>query len=307
VLCDLEGKTRGEVARQLGWPEGTVASRLARGRGMLASRLARRGFPAVFVAALADGAASATVPAELSISTATAASSWATAGAVVEPVLTAKVVALTEGVLQSMLLSKIKSAIAALLLIAIAGLGAGGMISRTLATEPANPDDLQDRVQELKQQLLQMHNKIAKLEEEAQPRRDQRDGSLASLFKHRVPFETGLTESNEGGRIEISEVRGTRPRIEVGGQYLVRGKYVLPRGERGKLYLYLTAEGWSQPSATLDLQNAVADKPEGEFTLVHAMAGPGYFHIYLAHPDRYSRTFANLYFGTGDNVLRKKP
>ena len=43
VLCDLEGKTRKEVARQLGCPEGTVAGRLARARTMLAGRLAKRG------------------------------------------------------------------------------------------------------------------------------------------------------------------------------------------------------------------------------------------------------------------------
>jgi hypothetical protein len=34
--------------------------------------------------------------------------------------------------------------------------------------------------------------------------------------------------------------------------------------------------------------------------------GPGYFHLILTDPERYSRMFANVYFGTGDNVLRKK-
>src|SRR5438046_1160762 len=43
VLCDLEGMTRKEAARQLAIPEGSVASRLARARAMLARRLTRRG------------------------------------------------------------------------------------------------------------------------------------------------------------------------------------------------------------------------------------------------------------------------
>ena len=131
--------------------------------------------------------------------------------------------------------------------------------------------------------------------------------SLAKRFKYRVPFETGYTESKEGGSIKIREVWGTRPRIEVGGQYLVRGKYVLPPGERGKLYFYATAQGAWGMTGTLDLQTAELDKQEGEFTLVHGMAGRGYFHLYLADPERYSRYFANVYFGTGDNVYRAKP
>jgi RNA polymerase sigma factor (sigma-70 family) len=42
ILCDLEGKTRREVAEQLGWPIGTVSGRLSRGRALLAERLSRR-------------------------------------------------------------------------------------------------------------------------------------------------------------------------------------------------------------------------------------------------------------------------
>jgi polysaccharide export outer membrane protein len=43
VLCDLQGLTRQEAARQLGWPAGTVGSRVARGRRLLRARLIRRG------------------------------------------------------------------------------------------------------------------------------------------------------------------------------------------------------------------------------------------------------------------------
>src|SRR5262249_16985180 len=68
VLCDLEGKTRGEAARQLDTPEGTVASRLARGRSMLARRLARHGLAVsglALGAVLSQQAASAAVPASV--------------------------------------------------------------------------------------------------------------------------------------------------------------------------------------------------------------------------------------------------
>ena len=318
VLCDLEGKTRKEAAQQLGWAEGTVASRLGRGRSLLARRLARRGFAGALVAAaLADGAAPAGVPSALVVSTVTAAGFSAGRAAAAQGVLSGTVAALTEGVLKSMLLTRFKNAIAVFLVIGMATLGTGALMSWSRATEPvvkqdqkpANRDDLKDQVQELKQQLQHLQKKIAKLEQKTQPQpenQNPRDAFLAHQFKYKVPFETGYTESKEGGRIEIQEVWGTRPRIEVGGQYLVRGKYVLPAGERGKLYFYETADsqGWT---TTMDLQTTTLDQEKGEFRLMHGMAVPGYFHLYLASPERYSRTFANVYFGTGDNVLRKMP
>jgi RNA polymerase sigma factor (sigma-70 family) len=313
VLCDLEGKTRREVAEQLGWAEGTVASRLARGRSILARRLARRGFAAASVAAaLAGGTASAGVPAGLVASTVRAATDGASANAV----LSAKVIPLTEGVGRSMFLTKLVTAAALVL-----GVTTLRLVSTTGATEPAggtpaqekaraNPDDVRGRVAELKQQLQQLQQKVAKLEQEAPAGRDGPTaavGTLAERFKHRVAFETGYTETRDGGRIEIREVWGTRPKIEVGGQYLVRGKYKLPAGQKGKLYFYATAEGAGAVTGTLDLQMLDLDKPEGEFTLVHGMENFGYFHLILADPERYSQWFANVYFGTGDTVLRKKP
>jgi hypothetical protein len=208
-------------------------------------------------------------------------------------------------------MTKLKCAIAVLLVLGIATLSASSLISWGWTEEPANRANLHDRVVELKQQLEQLQQQIARLEQETQPQdkeRNQRNAFLANRLKYRVPFEIGSTETKEGGRIEVLEVWGTRPRIEVGGQYLVRGKYVLPPGEHGKLYFYATAEGpWGQAAtADLDLQSTTLDREKGEFTLMHGMAGTGYFHLYLASPERYERMFANVYFGTGDNVLRKK-
>ena len=68
ILCDLEGKTHEEAARELGCPRETLTTRLVRGREHLRGRLTRRGVTLSTVAlagALKPAAASAAVPAVL--------------------------------------------------------------------------------------------------------------------------------------------------------------------------------------------------------------------------------------------------
>ena len=136
VLCDLEGKTRKEVARQLGWPEGTVAGRLAQGRALLAKRLRRHGLPlsgGVLAAVLSQNAALAGIPMLLVRSTVKAAALVAAGKTAAGGAVSAPVAAITEGVLKAMLLTRIKIVTAALLMLTFAGGSVGVLTHRALA------------------------------------------------------------------------------------------------------------------------------------------------------------------------------
>jgi RNA polymerase sigma factor (sigma-70 family) len=152
VLCDLEGRTRRHVARQLGIPEGTLSGRLTTARRILARRLARHGLAlstAVLTEALGRGAA-AGVPAELIASTVRIATRVAGAA-----VVSARVAALAEGAVRAMLVTKLKTATALLLLVGLV-VGAGLLAhppstaeppaGKTAEKPPAALREVQDRV-----------------------------------------------------------------------------------------------------------------------------------------------------------------
>jgi len=127
ILCHLEGKSIKDAARQLNWPQGTLAGRLARAREMLAKRLARHGQPILggaLAAALLQNVSSASVPSALVSSTVKAASTFAAGQAASQAVISARVAALTEGVLKSMFMTKLRTVTMALLISALVG-GAG--------------------------------------------------------------------------------------------------------------------------------------------------------------------------------------
>jgi RNA polymerase sigma-70 factor (ECF subfamily) len=135
VLCDLGSKSHREAAQQLGWPQGTVSGRLFRGRQILAARLARRGVVASAVAlaaVLAEGVSAARVSWSLTESTVTAAGLIA-AGETAAG-LSVEVAALTEGVVKTMLLTKLKVAASSLAVLLVCGAGTLGL--RSIAADP---------------------------------------------------------------------------------------------------------------------------------------------------------------------------
>jgi RNA polymerase sigma factor (sigma-70 family) len=126
ILCELEGKTRQEAARHLGWPEGTVAGRLARARLLLAKRLLARGVVlpgGALTAAFATSGASACVPPTLVHSTIKAATLVAAGETAAEGVISAKVAVLTGEVMKAMLLSKLKNVAVVLVACVLGGFG----------------------------------------------------------------------------------------------------------------------------------------------------------------------------------------
>jgi RNA polymerase sigma factor (sigma-70 family) len=108
VLCELEGRTIKQVAEELGCPPGTISARLARGRRLLAERLTRSGraITATTVGALlSQTAVQADMPAHL------------LKASVVSP----EVQALAQGVMRTMLLTKLQAMSVALLLVILLG------------------------------------------------------------------------------------------------------------------------------------------------------------------------------------------
>jgi RNA polymerase sigma factor (sigma-70 family) len=110
LVCYLEGRTQDEAAAQLGVAISTLKERLERGRSLLRARLVRRGLrPAALVLAAAwpEATVRACLPVGLVSPTISAACLLA-AGQETTSTMSAQVVALTEGVLKAMFLTKVK-------------------------------------------------------------------------------------------------------------------------------------------------------------------------------------------------------
>jgi RNA polymerase sigma-70 factor (ECF subfamily) len=140
VLCHLEGQTHEEAARRLGCPRETVTTRLVRARERLRSRMVRRGLTlsaAALAGQLAEDALAGAVPAPLAQGTIQAAMRFAAGPMAAAGVISARVAALTEGVLQTMFLTKLKIAAAALLGVGVVAWGLAAFAQAKPGAVPA--------------------------------------------------------------------------------------------------------------------------------------------------------------------------
>jgi RNA polymerase sigma factor (sigma-70 family) len=214
VLCELEGRNRKEVARSLGLPEGTLSWRLAQAKKMLAKKLSLHG-PALSAGAVAAVLSQGAVPAALSgsllKSTAKAGLRLA-AGQALVGAAPPKVVALPQGVLKAMLLTKLKVASCAVGVVLLVGAGAVGVTYRAAAQDAparalqqtyvaqgaalaaqqktrAAPDDLESlrlEIEALRRELRATKDMVKALQAEVRGKKDaelKRESTLDMLKK----------------------------------------------------------------------------------------------------------------------------
>jgi uncharacterized protein (TIGR03067 family) len=210
ILCDVENMTYDEAARSLGCPIGTVKSRLARGRERLRDRLVRRG--------LGPGAARlslgrlaepdrAAVPPALGENTIRASVSVAAAKGPVGP-FSAVVVALANGVLRTMTMTKLCKLASVAIVFGALAIGGNALLATArpqvpLAhglTDASVPDDPKDDLEKIQGEWVRISTDGVKAKttvmmsvKEAKdgPKADVPEGGAAFVFEWKTEGEDG--------------------------------------------------------------------------------------------------------------------
>jgi RNA polymerase sigma-70 factor (ECF subfamily) len=150
ILSYLQGLTNQETASRLGCPIGTVFTRLARGRDLLRKRLRRRGATATAgLLGRASGPATAAQPLRNGLVQATVRAGRQIAGdSAAAGFRSLEVVSLAEGVGQTMMRRSPSKLIgAALVLLAVAGVGTGLLAPGESPPEPLPPAEIAANVE----------------------------------------------------------------------------------------------------------------------------------------------------------------
>jgi RNA polymerase sigma factor (sigma-70 family) len=291
VLCDLEGRSRKEVAQLLSIPEGTLSSRLATARKKLAERLTRHG-PTLSVgaiaAALSQASASACVPAPLLVSTVKAAACAAAGQAAAGGAISAGAALVTEGVMKAMLLSKLKVMAGIVTVVALLG-GALGILAPGFLA-PGQPEV---RGQEPRRQ---------------RPAKDEKPDATTWKERHAIKIERGrqifsvsvspdgklIAYGSNGGIMLLDAEKGKDPTVVDTDLTFTTalspdGK-VLATGHIKSIKLWDVATGKEMATLTDATQNIskVAFAPDGKLL---ATAGAGALRVWSLATNKELRQF----------------
>jgi RNA polymerase sigma factor (sigma-70 family) len=227
ILCELEGKSRKDVAHLLGLPEGTLSWRLAHAKKTLARRLSRYGTVAL-VTALSESASTCLTPTLRATTLKTA----MTAGAV-----PAKVLALTEGVMKAMLLTKNKITTCAAVLMMLAGVGASGLTYRAAAQSPKpketqvslsqadEMDALRLEIEALRKELRATKERVKALEDQG---RSQKGAGAGEAFQNLA--KQNLDDWVRGVRMtKVLEKQGESRRAKFASELRSRAELALKK------------------------------------------------------------------------------
>ena len=109
---------------------------------------------------------------------------------------------------------------------------------------------------------------------------------------HVVPYALGTPAFPGGDVIEIDEIAGTRPRLEVGGVYVISGHARVVSHDGARLALFSTGTG--NAVKTRGYQSVEVPRGDSEFHLAVAVLADGDLHLTLSPV---SDTWSNHPFG----------